>query len=317
MNVFEAIVQGVVQGLTEFLPVSSSGHLLLSQHILGISENNLFFDVMLHLGTLIAVLVFYRHTIRELIIAFFEMIPDIVKGKFNLRKLRGNKNIVMMIIIGLLPLLILFFPVGGDAKNVKGIAEMLSNSDNIIIPGVFLIITSILLHIGVRQEKRNVRLPEVSVKSDFKSLGKTKKIRIKISDALAVGFAQCLAAVFPGLSRSGSTLSVGLMRNMNKKTALDYSFILGIPAIMAAAVVELKEAFEMGIVYDVSIMNIVFGIVVSAVVGFIAIKLFKWVLDSDKMKIFIVYTAVLGSLAVVAGVIEQLKGANLFTGRPL
>lgn len=315
MNIFEAIIQGVVQGLTEFLPVSSSGHLVLSQHILGINENNLFFDVMLHLGTLIAVMVFYRNMILRLFKAFLQVVIGIFKGNFRFRRLRGDKNIVVMIIIGLIPLLLLFIPVGGSAKNIKGVAEILSNSRNIIVPGIFLIVTSLLLHIGIKLGKKGTK--NMVEKKSFKPINKDKKVNIRISDALCIGTAQLMAAIFPGMSRSGSTLSVGLMKGINKQIALDYSFILGIPAIIAAAALELKEAFESGATKEISFWPVFVGIVVSAIVGFMAIKLFKWMLDSDKMKIFIIYTAVVGIVTIIIGVIEGIRGINLFTGLPI
>lgn len=315
MNVFEAIIQGTIQGLTEFLPVSSSGHLVLSQHILGVHDNNLFFDVMLHLGTLIAVMVFYRRMIVRLFKAFFEVLVDIFKGGVRLKKIRGDKNIVVMVIIGLIPLIFVLFPVHNDYKNIKGFAEVLSNPGHIIIPGIFLIVTSVLLHMGIKFEKKSIK--ETIEKKSLKNIEKNKKVNIKITDALCVGFAQLMSAIFPGLSRSGSTLSTGLMRGMNKQIALDYSFILGIPAIIAAAGLEFKETIESGAFKEISFVPVIVGIVVSALVGFMAIKLFKWLLDSDKMKIFIIYTAIMGSLTVVIGVIEEIRGVNLFTGLPL
>ena len=138
--------------------------------------------------------------------------------------------------------------------------------------------------------------------------------RISFMDAVSIGVMQFIAAIFPGVSRSGSTLSIGLMRGISKKTALDYSFILGIPAIIAAALLEFKEVIEQGALESVDFLPVFVGVVVSAVVGFLSIKIFKWLLKTDKMIIFIVYTFVVGVLSIVIGVLEKVLGYNIFTG---
>ncbi len=316
MKIFDAVIQGIVQGLTEFLPVSSSGHLLMSQHVLGVSENNLFFNVMLHLGTLIAVLAVYYKTVLKLIVAFFEMVKDIFKGEFKFKKLNDDQNMVVMLIIGLIPLFLLFLPVPGSGTNVKGVAEDLASDKNIILVGISLILTSVLLRAGINKTKsikfRYTRIREGGTQEIWdgkKSLG--------TMDAVCIGVTQFVAAVFPGLSRSGSTLSTGLLRGINRQTALDYSFILGIPAIIAAAALELKDAAEAGAFSSVGIVPVLTGMVVSAFVGFLSIKLLKWLLKTNKMMIFVIYTLAVGLAAIIIGIIEQFEGVNLFTGIPL
>ena len=135
-----------------------------------------------------------------------------------------------------------------------------------------------------------------------------------VIDAVCVGLAQVAAALLPGLSRSGSTLAVGEMRGINKQKALDFTFILGIPSILAAALLEGKDALEQGV--DVDVPVVLVGIAVSAVVGYLAIWLFKWFLKSDKMIIFIVYTAVVGVALLVISIMEIFNGTNVFTGQP-
>ena len=153
MTIFEAIIQGVVQGLTEFLPVSSSGHLTITQHILGINleGNNLFFNVMLHIGTLVAVVVFYHKLIWRLIKAFFAIIGNIFTGKFRWKELSDDQRMVIMVIIGLLPLFLLFLPVPGTGMKLKDVVEGITDSErNFIVVGICLLITSVLLFIGNR-----------------------------------------------------------------------------------------------------------------------------------------------------------------------
>ena len=204
-----------------------------------------------------------------------------------------------MLIVSLLPLFFLFLPVPGTNMNIKDFVEQWSNSGNIFIVGCSLIATSILLTVGLRISKG-------------KDSEKQLKKQYNIIDSICVGFMQLLAAILPGLSRSGSTLSVGLMRGIDKQTALDYSFVLGIPAILAAAAVELKDVMSLDS-FSVDILPVIIGMVVSAVVGFISIKLFKWLLKTDKMYIFILYTLILGIATLIIDMIEKSKGINIFT----
>ena len=308
MSILDAIIQGIVQGLTEFLPVSSSGHLLISQHILGVKENNLFFSIMLHIGTLIAVLAVYYKTILKLIKSFFEIIKDIFTGKFDFKKLDNDKNMVLMLMAGLLPLFLLFVPSPGSNTNVKGIAEELAGDKSIILVGIALIVTSILLKTGINARQTY----KINYTFDREKPWEGRK-RLNLMDALSIGVTQFVAAIFPGISRSGSTLSTGLLRGINKQTALDYSFILGTPAILAAAVIELKDALKAGAISSVGLAPVIVGMVVSAVVGFLSIKLFKWLLKTDKMIIFVIYTFVVGLASVIIGVIENIYGMNIFT----
>ncbi len=313
MSIFSAVIQGVVQGLTEFLPVSSSGHLLISQHILGVHEDNLFFNVMLHIGTLLAVLFVYYKSIFKLIKAFFEIIADVFKKKFSFKNLNHEKNMVLMLIIGLIPLSLLFIPVPGSGTNIKGLAPELASEKNLLLVGIALVATSIMLKLGINKRK------SYKLNTVFDAEGNLwdGKKDLNVMDALSIGFTQFVAAVFPGISRSGSTLSTGLLRDVNKETALDYSFILGVPAIIAAAVVELKDALKIGGFSNIGIIPVGVGMSVSAVVGFLSIKLFKWLLKTDKMMIFVVYTFVVGIVSVVIATIENIYGFNLFTGTPL
>lgn len=313
MSIFEAIIQGIVQGLTEFLPVSSSGHLVLSQHVLGVKGNNLFFDVMLHLGTLIAVLAVYYKLVIKLLFAFFSIIRDIFKGNFKWKNLNHDKRLVIMLIIGLLPLFLLFLHIPGTDLSFKDLSEEFANSGNLIIVGLSLIATSILLTLGIFANKKIV----INLKHKKNHMPKDPGRKyFNIIDSILVGTMQCLAAIFPGLSRSGSTLSVGLLRGISKQTALDYSFVLGIPSILAAALVEFKEVAKTGD-FNMGIAPVIVGVIVSAIVGFLAIKLFKWLLATDKTWIFIVYTAICGILTIIIHFIEKINNVNIFTNLPV
>ena len=315
MTILDAVIQGIVQGLTEFLPVSSSGHLAITQHILGVSgEGNLFFNVMLHIGTLVAVVVFYHKLIGSLIVEFFRMIRDIFTGKFRWREMSYERNLIIMLIIGLLPLFLLFIPIPGTDLKVKDLADIFAASPLLIVTAVSLCVTSALLLIGIICNKRNMQRSFKHMKGGAENGGRES---YTVVDALCVGLMQCVAALLPGISRSGSTLAVGEMRGINKQKALDYTFVLGTPAIIAAALLEGVDAIKSPEGLQIEWMPTVIGMVVSAVVGYLAIWIFKWFLKTDKMMIFVVYTAVVGVALIVVSVIEISTGTNLFTGAPI
>ena len=309
MNVFEAIFQGIIQGLTEFLPVSSSGHLTICQHILGMSEDNLFFSVMLHIGTLAAVIAVYVRLVGRLFKALVRVCKKIFTKKFKLKELDGEENLAFMIIIGLLPLFVMFLPIGNGMK-LKDLADVFAKDGYFIVVGLSLLATSALLYIGNKQSQKY---------GDGKDGKKKARRRYKIPDAVAVGFTQCLAALFPGLSRSGSTLAASQLRGMDKKIALDYSFLLGTPAIVAAALLEGKDALfpKDGQAVTIDYFPVIIGMLFAAVVGFIAIKLFKWLLSTDKMYVFIIYTAIVGAIVLIISIIELATGENMFTHNTL
>ncbi len=299
-----SFLQGILQGLTEFLPVSSSGHLNIFQHFFGITEGNLFFNVMLHLGTLISVCAFYRKLIVRLVKVVFAMLKDIFTGKFSFKNMDEDRNLVVMLIVGLLPLFLLFVPIGGGMK-VKDLADMLSGGTRyFIVTGISLLLTSLLLTAGIVMNKRR----EVLV-----SQGKVSpKERYNVLDAILVGITQVVAAVLPGLSRSGSTLATGQSRGMNKQKALDYTFILAIPSILAAAVLEFFDVLSTPEGLNINFGPVILGMVTAAVVGYLSIALFKWLLKTDKTYIFVIYTAIAGSVVTVVSIIELITG-NVIT----
>lgn len=315
MNIFEAIVLGAVQGLTEFLPVSSSGHLAIFQHFFGLNDNNLFFNVMLHIGTLTAVCAVYWRLFLRLIKSFFMILKKIFTGKFKWSEMDADENLVMMIIIGLLPLFLLFLPIGGGMK-IKDLADKWSSDGYLIITSISLLVTSFLLVIGINANRKTTIL--------YKSHGKLRadgagRRKLNPVDAVFIGLFQAVAAIFPGISRSGSTLTAGELRKINKQRALDYSFVLGTPAIIAAALLEGKDALfpADGSAVSIEFFPTLIGIITSAIVGFLAIRLFKWLLSTNRMYYFVLYTAGAGIICLVISIIELISGVNLFTQQPL
>lgn len=316
MNIFEAILQGAVQGLTEFLPVSSSGHLSITQHILGVQENNLFFNVMLHVGTLAAVCAVYFKLIVRLIRAFVLMLKDIFIGKFKWKEMNNERNLVIMLIIGLIPLFLLFLPIPGTDMKLKDLADKWTADGYLIIVAFSLLATSALLTLG---NKKNENMTAQAQKRGTLNKNGVGRRRYTVIDAISVGVTQCIAALFPGLSRSGSTLAVSQLRGINKQTALDYSFVLGIPSIFAAAILEGKDVLFSNDSSNINIefWPVLFGMITAAIVGFLAIKLFKWLLATDRMYIFILYTACVGGIMLIVSIIELFTKVNVFTGTML
>lgn len=310
MSVIDAIIQGIVQGLTEFLPVSSSGHLAITQHIIGVGgESNLFFNVMLHVGTLVAVIAFYYKLIWSLLKEFVLLVKDIFTGKFSWSKMNYERNLIFMLIIGLIPLFLLFLPIPGTELKLKDLADIFSGSPVLLVTAISLLITSVLLSIGIVCNRRTA--------SGKKTPAGKGRESYNVLDAICVGLMQVAAALLPGLSRSGSTLAVGEMRGINKQKALDYTFILGIPSILAAALLEGVDAVKSPEGINVEIGVIIAGMIASAVVGYLAIVIFKWFLKSNKMSVFVIYTAVVGLVFLIISIIELNTGVNLFTGAPI
>lgn len=310
MTVLEAILEGIIQGATEFLPVSSSGHLSLSQHFLGLQVPGLFFDVMLHVGTLIAVVAVYYKLVWRLLRELVFLIRDLFTGRFRASEISGDRRLLLMLMLGLVPLFLLFLPVPGTGMKLKDFADKWATDGDIIIEGCSLIATGLLLTLGVLATHRTA----AKHRSARGSRPYPGRKEFHAGDALTVGLFQCAAALFPGLSRSGSTLSAGLMRGINRKTALDYSFVIGIPSILAAALLELKDVSAQSVGDPAPILA---GILAAAVVGFLAINLLRWMVSTNRLGIFVAYTLILGSVTVILGIVEHHTGVNIVTGAPL
>lgn len=283
MDYISVIIQAIVQGLTEFLPVSSSGHLSVVQHVTGYTgESALILSIVLHLGTLAAVFAAFWKTIWGMIKEFFFTIGDIFTGKFSWKKMNANRRMMFMVIIATLVLIPVYL--------VKDFFTARQGDGDIVFEGIAFLFTAVLLFL-----------------SDRCSGTKTGE-KMKIVDALTVGLFQCVA-LFPGVSRSGSTTAAGLFCGLEKNTAVTFAFILGIPAILGGSVLEIHEAVQSEMQLDWIALGI--GFVISAVVGFLAIKLVKWLLNKDRFKIFGVYTLILGILCVAGGMWEHLTGSSL------
>lgn len=284
MNLIDVIIQAIVQGLTEFLPVSSSGHLSVVQHITGYSgETAVVLSIVLHLGTLVAVFAAFWKTIWEMIKEFVFTIRDVFTGKFSWKGMNGTRRMMFMVIIATLILVPVYL--------FKDFFTGRQGDGDIVFEGIAFLFTAVLLFLSDRC-------------SDNSKDGSD----MKVTDALIVGLFQCVA-LFPGVSRSGSTTAAGLFCGLDKSTAVTFAFILGIPAILGGSVLEIGDALRSDMEINWALMGL--GFIISAAVGFLAIKLVKWLLDKDRFKIFGVYTLIIGAACVLGGSWEHITGGSL------
>jgi len=272
---FEAIVMGIFQGIAEFLPISSSGHLALLQYLFDIKEGNLFFTEMLHFGTLISIFIVYFKDIARIIYEFIALIGSLIKGK-RAHKLTKHQWFGLIIIIGSIPTALI-------GLTFKDFFESLYTS---IIPiGAAFIVTGFLLWIA---EKKGTE-------------GKDVK-DVNLLDAILIGIFQGIA-IIPGISRSGSTIVGGLFRGLKKPVATEFSFLLALPATFGAFLLGMKDVAEGGGAF----INgpLVLGVALSAVTGVFAIKALIKLLNNNKLKYFSYYLCVLGILTIVMGFVNN------------
>ena len=285
MSFLEALMQGIIQGLTEFLPVSSSGHLSLYQHFTGNNgEGALLFSAVLHLGTLVAVFIAFRKTICELLVELFYLIKDIFTGKFKWKAMNPQRRAIIMMVISLAMLIPFYI--------FKDYFERAAEDSDIIIEGLCFLYTSVILFISDRCVKGNKKFGDITTKN-----------------AVTVGTFQGIA-LLPGISRSGSTISRGLFCGFERETAVQYSFILGIPAILGGCLLQVKDAVEQKAL-EFDFVNFAVGFIVSAIVGICAIKMVNWLVKSDKFKVFAIYTFILGIAVIGIGIFEHSVGMNI------
>lgn len=278
MTYFFSVLLGLVQGIAEFLPISSSGHLSLLQNFCGLTnpeESNLFFDVLLHLGTLIAVFIVYWKDIVDMVREFFLGIHDLASKESRGKTLPPARRLVLLVILGTLPLFLIL--------PVKGVVDGLYNNTYFI--GGALVVTGFLLFFSDRMAK-----------------GKKTERTATVADALIVGVAQAVATV-PGLSRSGTTIAIGMARGMDREFAVRYSFLLSLPAVIGANILSLADAVQAGI--DWSLMPVyLVGVAVAAVSGYFAIRLVQLLATKGKFGNFAYYCWAVGVIAVIASFIK-------------
>jgi undecaprenyl-diphosphatase len=259
VNLFSAILLGVIQGLTEFLPVSSSGHLAIAQHFLsGFRQPGLLFDVVLHLGTLVAVVIYLRH---EVLLLLSGLTPG-ASG-------REGRKLIGLLVIATLPAVVAALLVGDWVEKTF---------EDLWIVGAGLCATGVLLLFSRRFSKLGRALADV-----------------RASDAAVIGLVQCVA-LLPGVSRSGTTITAGLGRGLAHGSAARFSFLMSIPAILGAAVFNLREVSHV----DGGLLPIyAAGFLASFAIGYLSIGIVIKFLASGKFHLFGYYCLGMGGLVLV------------------
>ena len=272
MTYLTAFLLGLIQGVAEFLPISSSGHLAIAQnllHIEGAGSVPEFFDVLLHLGTLIAVFAAYWKDICEMVVEFFRGIGDLAH-RSTPSPVPPARRLILLIIVGTLPL----FAVLPVRRAVQGLG------DNMVFVGAALIVTGFLLFLCDRVRK-----------------GRKTERSATWADALLVGVGQAVATL-PGVSRSGMTITAGCFVGYERTFAVRFSFLLSIPAVLGANILSIGDAVKAGI-NGAEVPMYLVGVVTAAVVGYLCIRLLKYVADKGRFGAFAYYCWAVGILTLV------------------
>lgn len=277
LDYISTIFMGVLQGIAEFLPISSSGHLALFQHFFGMEDfesKQLFFTVMLHFGTLVSIFVYYWRDILDMIREFFLGIASLFsrKGERERNNTPPARRLVLLIIVATLPLFVIL--------PVKSLIE--SATGNTTFVSLALLATGFLLFFSDRLAK-----------------GRKTARTATLVDALVVGCAQAVGTL-PGISRSGITISAGMLRGYDRSFAVRFSFLMSLPAVLGATLLELKDSLEVGL--DPAILPYcLVGMAIAAVVGYFAIRLVNLLASKGKFGAFAYYCWAVGAVSLVAG----------------
>ena len=271
MSLWEAVFCGIIQGLTEFLPVSSSGHLALAHTFFGMAnvESHLSFDILLHFATLIVVLVVYHKDVFNLLFALISMGRKLLCGQFRLSTLSETERMTLLLIFATVPLAGGFF--------LKKTAERLCAFPVMI--GLMLILNGFLLLLADRFSR------------------KRGKGSLSAKGALGIGFFQ-LFATLPGISRSGSTISGGMFFGLSRENAVKFSFLMSIPAILGANVINIPEMLVTPI-EEKALGYYLIGMAAALISGFAAMKFLHYISTKEKFGFFAYYCIAIGIAALL------------------
>lgn len=254
MNLINVVIIGIVQGITEFLPISSSGHLVILQNLFGINEGQLTLDIFLHIGTVIPILIIYWQEVKDILLLKKE-----------------KRRLSYLIIVGIIPTgLMGFF--------LKDFFTGLFSS--VLNVGFMLLITGLFLYLVEKFAVSRKGLADM-----------------KEHNAVIIGIAQGLA-IIPGISRSGTTITASIFQSFDRESAAKYSFLVSIPVILGAGMLELKELLDNGFA-GTNWVLIITGAVVAAVTGYLAIKYLLHVLKKGSLMVFAYYCWILGVLIII------------------
>lgn len=290
MSALEAVFFGIIQGLAEFLPISSSGHLAFFHNIFGNmtdleAESSFTFDILLHLGTLLAVFIVYYRDIWELILAFFSLIKKVFREKFKFKNitLTANEKFLIMLFIAVLPLVI-----GAAVEDLVGAVRNYT-----IAIGVLWLLNGAMLFFSDKVAENTAN----RIKQTTESTEKSKTFL----NALKVGFWQ-LIAIFPGISRSGMTITGGLLCGFDREFAVKFSFILSVPAILGANILSISELSSHPIA-SADVFPYICGMLAALLSGLCAIKLLNYLSKKKNFRVFAYYSFIIGVIAILLGII--------------
>ena len=277
MNFFQALILGLIQGLTEFIPVSSSGHLVLAPWALRWPTPGLTFDTMVHWGTLTAIIVYFWRDWLRIIGGFIRSLT--ARGPWRTepggRLADQDSRLAWWLIIGSLPAAILGYALKDFFENLFGYPTAVSG---------FLLVTAAILALSERLGRRA---------RDMAGL--------RLPDAVLIGLAQA-AAIAPGLSRSGATIAAGLGRGLTREAAARFSFLLATPAIFGAGLLQLVELVQAGDIAG-QLPILLTGFLTAAVAGYLCIRFLLAYLRRGKLYVFAAYCAVVGVLTLIASLV--------------
>ncbi|MBT3257965.1 MAG: undecaprenyl-diphosphate phosphatase [Deltaproteobacteria bacterium] len=265
MTNMETIFLGIIQGLAEFLPVSSSGHLVIFKNLLGFKEPELLLDVSLHLGTLLAVCIYFRSDLKKMVEEIWEIAAPGADHRF---RLKPHASLALMVVVGSIPTALIGIIFKTPLERVFG---------SVTTVGVMLVITGIIVGSTKLIPKAHEKLTQVGPLI-----------------ALAIGTAQGLA-IMPGISRSGSTIVCALLLGLNRELAGRFSFLLSIPAIIGAVVLQ----FDMEAITRVGVVPLILGFASSALVGFVALTLLMGIVKKGHFYYFAPYCWAVGIFTII------------------
>ena len=275
MSYLMSVILGFVQGVAEFLPISSSGHLTLFQHFFGMEEPDQLFNILLHFATLLAVCVVYWRDIWEMIVEFFCFFGDMFFQRTYRNKPPEARRMVLLIIVGTLPLF-LVLPLQDKVEDF--------GKNPLFVCGALLVTGCILFF------------------SDRMARGRKTARNATLLDVLLVGVAQGMATI-PGLSRSGCTISAGMVRGFDRKFAVRYSFLMSLPAVLGATLLEVLDVMELeGGLPAENLPKYLVGMAVAAVVGYFSIQLVSLLADRGRFGAFAFYCWGAGALFLLLSV---------------
>lgn len=280
MSLLNALILGLIQGVAEFLPISSSGHLSIAQNLLGLGvkgADDMFFDVLLHLGTLAAVFAAYWPDIRNMVLEFFQTIRDALHGGMP-EQIPPARRMILLIIVGTLPLFLVL--------PIQDFVEGLSS--NTYFVGAALLATGVLLLAcdKVRKGRKNER---------------TATMR----DVLIVGVGQAIATC-PGISRSGMTITAGCFVGFERRFAVRFAFLLSIPAVLGANILHIADAVSAGIDWSL-LPAYLLGVAVAAASGYFCIRLLKMIAAKGRFGAFSYYCWIAGGVTLLLSVLKSLE----------